>query len=146
MLTASLFCLLLVRCAGHLVLRPLMGNIFSIFDWSSQPVRPAGVSLSREQPIGRLAAIPVEDCSLTIEFEGRETQAAESWRIFCLPYGRRDRNKTLTKSVFSKAITIYVGAGAIRGRQYLCEGTRYAEFTRKIPSGLFRIKTFKLRV
>jgi ribosomal protein L30/L7E len=47
-------------------------------------------------------------CSLTIEFEGRETQAAESWRIQASLSGAEDQKQTLAILRF-KAITKCTG-------------------------------------
>jgi hypothetical protein len=63
---------------------------------------------------------------LTIEFEGRETQAAESWRIRGVAQAASGSKKTLAILRF-KAITKCIAFGETRVLCVECEGARYAE-------------------
>ena len=64
-------------------------------------------------------------CSLTIEFEGRETQAAESWRLGC--WQQHPSIKNSGDFCVSLTITEFaMVAGQPVSKAFLCEGTRNA--------------------
>ena len=65
-------------------------------------------------------------CSLTIEFEGRETQAAESWRIRRRhASGVEDQKETLAILCFYSHHQVQCIRGNL-GVVHECEGARYA--------------------
>ena len=55
---------------------------------------------------------PDTGCSLTIEFEGRETQAAESWRILRVAQGLEDRTELWRYSAFQSHHQVRIRFGA----------------------------------
>ncbi len=84
--------------------------------------------------------------SLTTESEGRETQAAESWRVRPSARAHGGPNETLAISAFQAITNDASRLGQPKFGAFMCEGARYAEILGVIPSKPTRIQTFNLRV